>query len=526
MTDIQALHNVLIDRQLGAYTGEIGGVSSFASARDTLCVVGPPNAGKSTRVILQSVVSFPGLVVCTSTRHEQGSIYPDIVELSRKVRQSVADATGGVVMDLALDSAFETSSSAKTWSIVRGADDWRKAEERAATIAHASILNDRSIENPGFFRNQLKQLIGAMLFVCAKAGETDDHLIERLRRTQAHPDSSGGLLSYLELGKSLGERYGQGHPACLALKNFSDDSRLDRKTRANCFAVLEAMIIPALHQAVSTVNSGSFDLVDLFKGTSTLYIRARTSIARTAAPLVAALVSSLVDEWRSTSRTDRPHGMLLALDEVANIAPIYSLPDIMSSGGGDGITTILGIQDVRRIEHIWPGEGLGMVQGSPLLIMPGFGDGEFLNEISSLTPLAAKSHAEVTVNLKDRNIDGRLPNRDELRTMAIELDQHTMRSEPTLRRLREREAIVKLRSDLAGRGQKIGGHGSTAADFKTSLDSLAPVREASTLRHEIEAQEINQMPVGTAFLRVGAHSGFCRVPGWWESRFWSALLQI
>lgn len=524
MSSIEDLHNFLSANRRGAYTGEIAGVPTFASARDTLCVVGPPNAGKSTRAILQSIVSFPGLVVCTSTRHEDGSLYPDVVELSRQPRQQIADATGGSVIDLALDPIFDVSASTRSWSVVRGADNWRVADERASTIAYASVLDDRSIENAGFFRSQLRQMLAAMFFLCAKSGESDRNLIHRLRLTPARPSKTQGLLSYPELAETLRRHFGSTHPASLAMQNFADDSRLDPKTRTNCFAVLEAMVIPALQHALSATSNGQFVLGDLFQGTSTLYIRARSSIAKTVAPLVAALISSLVAEWRSTSRSNRPYGMLLALDEVANIAPVHSLPDIMSSGGGDGITTILGIQDVKRVEHTWPGEGRGMIEGSPLLVMPGFGDHQFLSDLSSLTPLTARSHTEVAVNPPSSDAIGRLPNRNTLRGFASEIDEIVSRSNSPQRRFQEQVAMRNIQHRLAAKGLRLGPAGSTSEEIRSQLDRLAPIKEVSTLRHSIEPHEISQMPAGTAFLRSGGVSGFTKVPGWWESPFWGSMI--
>ena len=141
-----------------------------------------------------------------------------------------------------------------------------------------------------------------------------------------------------------------------------------------------------------------FTLSELFDGDSTLYLPARSSDTQIVAPFVAALVGSLVTQWRTVAAEERPTGCMLALDEVANIAPIHTLPELMSTAGGDGITVVLGIQDVRRMNAIWPGQGYGIVEGGSQLLLGGYRDATYLQRVSQLTPLVNRYHTNVTVD--------------------------------------------------------------------------------------------------------------------------------
>ena len=51
--------------------------------------------------------------------------------------------------------------------------------------------------------------------------------------------------------------------------------------------------------------------------------------------------------------------MLLALDEVANIAPLPDLPAMVSEGGGQGVITLACFQDLSQARQRWPGRADG-----------------------------------------------------------------------------------------------------------------------------------------------------------------------
>jgi type IV secretory pathway TraG/TraD family ATPase VirD4 len=83
----------------------------------------------------------------------------------------------------------------------------------------------------------------------------------------------------------------------------------------------------------------------------TLYVVSPSRIQEELAPLIAALLDALCAQaidlaiTSANGRLERP--LLLALDEVANIAPIRSLPRLLSEGIQQGIVPVLGVQDMR-----------------------------------------------------------------------------------------------------------------------------------------------------------------------------------
>jgi type IV secretion system protein VirD4 len=88
-----------------------------------------------------------------------------------------------------------------------------------------------------------------------------------------------------------------------------------------------------------------------------LYLLASAVASGSSGPLVAAFVEDITETARSLAarspgaRLDPP--LLLALDEIANLTPLPSLPSLMAEGGGSGITTLAVFQSLAQARHRW-----------------------------------------------------------------------------------------------------------------------------------------------------------------------------
>ena len=77
--------------------------------------------------------------------------------------------------------------------------------------------------------------------------------------------------------------------------------------------------------------------------------------------------------------------VLLALDEVANIAPLPDLPAIVAEGGSQGLQVLACLQDLSQARARWgaAGEGFLTLFGVKV-ILPGLGDLRTLEVVSRL----------------------------------------------------------------------------------------------------------------------------------------------
>ena len=120
---------------------------------------------------------------------------------------------------------------------------------------------------------------------------------------------------------------------------------------------LSCLADPAVLDAVSPEPGEEFDPRDFLTQNGTLYLLATGAGAGASWPLVAAFIEDLTETARhlaaasSGARLDPP--LLMALDEIGNLAPLPSLPVLMAEGGGTGITTMPVLQSLSQARDKW-----------------------------------------------------------------------------------------------------------------------------------------------------------------------------
>jgi type IV secretory pathway TraG/TraD family ATPase VirD4 len=120
---------------------------------------------------------------------------------------------------------------------------------------------------------------------------------------------------------------------------------------------LAALADPEVLDAVDPDPGEAFDPVTFLRDCGTLFLLASSVTSGSCAPLVAAFVEDITETARTLAarspgaRLDPP--LLLALDEIANLTPLPSLPSLMAEGGGSGITTLAVLQSLAQARHRW-----------------------------------------------------------------------------------------------------------------------------------------------------------------------------
>lgn len=142
--------------------------------------------------------------------------------------------------------------------------------------------------------------------------------------------------------------------------------------------------------AVSPGEDEAFDPEAFIRDKGTLYLLATGAGAGNSAALVAAFVEDLVETARKIAarspgaRLDPP--MLLALDEIGNLAPLPSLPTLMSEGGGTGITTMPVLQSLAQAGDKWSDDQASAIWDASItkIILGGASNSRDLQDLSTL----------------------------------------------------------------------------------------------------------------------------------------------
>lgn len=106
-----------------------------------------------------------------------------------------------------------------------------------------------------------------------------------------------------------------------------------------------------------------FDPATLIDSRGTLFIVGAD--ATRLAPLYSSLLGEITDYVQTRALSEGPldPGLLLALDEVANIAPISNLPQLLATVGGMGVTLVCAFQSLGQMKR-WGPSGQSEILGS------------------------------------------------------------------------------------------------------------------------------------------------------------------
>lgn len=156
-------------------------------------------------------------------------------------------------------------------------------------------------------------------------------------------------------------------------------------TVAGCLAPFDDRTVLA---SADRADSCPFDAADFLRQPHSLFVIAPSDGITPLAPLVVGLVEEVREaalrESNRTGTLDLP--LLLALDEVATICPLPSLPHILAEGGGRNMPVLAVLQDLSQAAERWSREVADslMTLAGAKLILPGVGDADFLKRIETL----------------------------------------------------------------------------------------------------------------------------------------------
>jgi type IV secretion system protein VirD4 len=144
-------------------------------------------------------------------------------------------------------------------------------------------------------------------------------------------------------------------------------------------------------QALAAADDPNLDPTELAATADTVYLCAPARHQALVAPLVVGFLEQVRDGAYAAS-TEAAMGLrrpgppvLLALDEVANIAPLPDLPAIVAEGGGQGLAILACLQDLSQARARWGEAAQGFLSLFGVkVILPGIGDLKTLELVSQL----------------------------------------------------------------------------------------------------------------------------------------------
>jgi type IV secretory pathway TraG/TraD family ATPase VirD4 len=328
-------------------------------------VIGPPRSGKTTGVIIPNVLTWDGPVVITSTRRD----VLDACHVGRSQRGTVwcFDPVGVVA------SSVPPTVRRLDWSPLRGSVQFDTALSRSRALLAGSMEGTESRDH---WRARGTQLLGALLHAAALARLPMSTVVEWVQ--SARLDAARHVLTEANAVHALAVV--QGIAATPDRERGSIWSAV-----AGCLAPFDDSTVLA---SADRAAACPFDAAKFLQQPEALFIVAPSDGSTPLAPLVVGLVEEVREaalrESNRTGALDLP--LLLALDEVATICPLPSLPQIMAEGGGRNMPVLAVLQDLSQAAERWSREVADslMTLAGAKLILPGVGDADLLKRIETL----------------------------------------------------------------------------------------------------------------------------------------------
>ena len=356
-------------QDVGYLLGRAKGAGVWASVEDSIMVIGPPRSGKGLHLVILAILDAPGAVVCTSTR-------PDNLTATMRARAKV-----GPVAIFDPQHLAEGLPSGMRWSPIRGCESPQTAMIRATGLAAGTGLSSGGVDSGGFWEGKTRTALQALLHAAA----IDQRTPAELFRWTLDPVAAADAVAILNAAPGAATGWAESLQAMI-----DSDPRTRDSIWQGVSLALGSLADPRVLDAVSPGPGEGFDPETFIRSKGTLFLLATGSGAGASAALVAALVEDLIETARRMAarspgaRLDPP--LLLALDEIANLSPLPSLPTLMAEGGGSGITTMPVLQSLSQARDRWNEHQASAIWDAAIVkvILGGASGSRDLQDISNL----------------------------------------------------------------------------------------------------------------------------------------------
>lgn len=334
----------------------------WAGAQRSTLVLGPPRSGKTSSLVIPNILVSDGPVVSTSTK-------PDVMRATASSRSKegwayLYDPSGEVDCPPGVERVG--------WSPLTTAKSWDAAVVTADAMVGASRLQGlRSGEH--HWTERASALLSTLIHAAA-LGEFS--MRDVLRWIDRHEGSPA-----LEI---LDSHPGHDEAAADLLSGIvATDSREQSGIWSTASGVLTAYRTAS---AMASTTIPPLDVEAFCSGRNTLYLCSTGRRQRQFAPLVVATIGDVRDATYVRAREGHEGPpTVLALDEVANIAPVPDLPAMVSEGAGQGLLVLACLQDLSQARVRWgqAADGFLSLFGTTV-VLPGIADTKTLRDLSAL----------------------------------------------------------------------------------------------------------------------------------------------
>jgi type IV secretion system protein VirD4 len=359
----------------------------LAPPEQAVLVLGPPRSGKTTSLVIPNVLAAPGPVVTTSTK-------PDVLLATARAR---AEAGRCWLWDPSGTVAPPPGVTRARCSPVPACRSWEVALLTARALTGAArpggwAGGSAGSGDSGHWLERAEALLAPLLHAAAVTDGGIRRVVQWVHRRDL--DTALGALGGGGAGAlgDSGDGGDGGDGGGLALDVLSGVTATDSRELSGIWSTA-AGILAAYRsaEALAAADDPNLDPLLLALGTDTVFVCAPARHQALVAPLVVGFVEQVRDGAYAAATTAAAGGrrpgppVTLALDEVANIAPLPDLPAIVAEGGSQGLHVLACLQDLSQARARWGPAADGFLSLFGVkVILPGIGDLRTLELVAQL----------------------------------------------------------------------------------------------------------------------------------------------
>lgn len=359
------------------------GQTRTAEDEDACLVLGPPRSGKTSGVIAPTVLGHPGPCLVTSSKWDVAAATLDVRLHDGPVWVFTPDGRVPFIPGATVHPA--------SWSPLPSCQDWDTALLHARAMTGATIRRGHDRNEDQFWHHQAERLLAALLHAAALADVTMAEVAGWTLNGRLDQPASHLQQHDAEWAHSILDGVDRGHDRYRdsVLATASDVLRVYDHTHAR-----------------RHTSRPTFPIDDFLDGSGTLYIVAPSEHHDLHAPLIVGLIEDILRTafrraaegpvWRGT--------LLLALDELARIAPLHQLPGWLAETGSHHVQVLGVLQDLSQARARW---GPDVADGfltlfRHKLLLPGVLDKNTLEQVAAVLGEDLWSPAPGTLTTRPR----------------------------------------------------------------------------------------------------------------------------
>ncbi len=368
---------VIVTSDHGIYLGRANDHDVTSGDQYSTLVLGPSRSGKTTSLIIPNLLMTPRSSIVTSTKD-------DVLRVMHGARR---DAT---------TLLFDPSGTVSTppgvrrvgYSPIRQALTWDGAV--LATRALTDVSRRRHLDDAeSHWIERAGALVAPLLHAAALRDESLGQLASRVDARRAR-----------DAADDLARRYGEAHASVALIRGVMDT---DDRERSGIWSSASGLFAGMRTDAArAAARESPLDIDEFLSGPHQLHVVAPSRHQAVTVPLVVGLIDEVIH-----ATYDRHHAgarLLLALDELANVAPLPRLASIVSEGAGQGVVTLACLQDLSQARSRWGANADGFLSLFPTtVVLPGIADRATLEMIQHLAGRSLVATHSVQVSRRGRS---------------------------------------------------------------------------------------------------------------------------